>query len=118
MKRESTPDTVFRKHAALLALAIVLAASAGAQAQDRNGAPVGTGQGSIEELERDYWICDHAASTAFLDAGTAAGCSLISETLKRRKFNDDFAAMLAWWRANKAARHAALAAPSHARTGL
>jgi hypothetical protein len=60
------------------------------------------------DLERAFWLCDHAATTRGVDAGTAIKCSVITEDLKARKFNGDFSAMLAWWRLNKATEHQAL----------
>ena len=63
---------------------------------------------SVAKLERLFWACDHAATQGRIDTGTAIACGGFTERLKLRKFNGDFAAMLAWWQANKAAEHLAL----------
>lgn len=60
------------------------------------------------ELERAFWVCDHAATTRGVDGSSAITCGVITEDLKVRKFSGDFNAMLAWWRLNKATEHQAL----------
>jgi hypothetical protein len=67
------------------------------------------------ELEKAFWICDHAATTRTIDTSMGIACSVITEELKVKHFNGDFEAMLAWWQENKPARHQALAATSAAR---
>jgi hypothetical protein len=67
-------------------------------------------QPSLEALERAFWRCDHAATHDALDSGTAMDCSIATEAFKARRFGGDFAAMLAWWRANKDTEHLALSA--------
>ncbi len=42
--------------------------------------------------------CNEAAAEAFLDAGSAAVCSIRYEALLRHGFGGDFSALLAWWR--------------------
>lgn len=66
------------------------------------------------ELERAFWICDHAATTRGVGGSSAITCSVITEDLKARKFSGDFSAMLAWWRLNKATEHQALETTSRA----
>lgn len=61
-----------------------------------------------DALERKFWVCDHASTREFLDFGAAAQCSMATERLRHTRFGGDFAAMLTWWRAHKAAQHAAL----------
>lgn len=73
---------------------------------------------SLQELEREFWRCDHAAARSLLDAGTAAWCSVAYEALNKRRFGGDFAAMLAWWRANKDAEHLALSAEAERKASL
>jgi len=63
---------------------------------------------SIAALERQFWACDHAATNGLVDLGTAVACVAATEQLKQRRFNGDFAAMLAWWQSNKTAEHFAL----------
>jgi hypothetical protein len=68
---------------------------------------------SLEALERAFWRCDHAATRGLLDAGTTMECSVATEAFKARRFGGDFAALLAWWRANKDAQHLALSAATN-----
>jgi hypothetical protein len=64
---------------------------------------------SLAEVEKVFWLCDHAASTyGVTDSGTATACATTTEDLKMRKFNGDFNAMLAWWKEHKTGQHAAL----------
>jgi hypothetical protein len=87
-------------------MAAVAFAIAGAPAAFGAGAAAaGTG---TAELERGFWQCDHAASRTMLDMETAARCSRVTEELRRRRFDGDFQALLAWWHRHKAAEHAAL----------
>ncbi|HUG22015.1 hypothetical protein [Piscinibacter sp.] len=84
--------------------------SPGAFAQAAPGAQtVAATELPLAELEKSYWVCDHATTTAVLDGGTAAICSSLYEALKQRKFGGDFEALLAWWRQHKEAEHLALA---------
>ena len=96
--------------AALLVAASLVAAAAPAAAQ----AGIGT-ELRMAELEKAFWACDHAATVGRIDSGTAITCASLTDTLKVRKFNSDFNAMLAWWQQHKEAEHLALAAAhSHA----
>ena len=96
--------------AALLVAASLVAVATPACAQPGIGAEL-----RMAELEKAYWACDHAATVGRIDSGTAITCGSLTETLKQRKFNSDFNAMLAWWREHKEAEHLALeAAHSHA----
>ena len=96
--------------AALLVAASLVAVAAPARAQPGIGAEL-----RMAELEKAFWACDHAATAGRIDSGTAITCGGLTETLKQRKFNSDFNAMLAWWRQHKEAEHLALeAAHSHA----
>jgi hypothetical protein len=63
---------------------------------------------SLDALERAFWHCDHAATTGALHGSEAMACSVATEVFKARRFGGDFAALLAWWRANKDAQHLAL----------
>ena len=96
--------------AALLVTASLVAVAAPAAAQVGIGAEL-----RMAELEKAFWACDHAATVGRIDSGTAITCGGLTETLKKRKFNSDFNAMLAWWRQHKETEHVALeAAHSHA----
>jgi hypothetical protein len=66
------------------------------------------------DLEKAFWICDHAATNHGVDGGAAIACGAITESLKVSKFNGDFDLMLVWWRKNKAAEHQALTTAGHA----
>ena len=54
------------------------------------------------------WACDHAATVGPINSVAASTCFALYETLKQRKFNNDFNAMLAWWRQHKEAEYLAL----------
>jgi hypothetical protein len=60
------------------------------------------------DLENAFWRCDRAATQQLVDAGTAALCGAITEELKAKRFEGDFDMLLAWWRENKDAEHAAV----------
>jgi hypothetical protein len=106
--------------AALVASACLAAFAAQAQTQTASEAspdddargqhaaspPATTGR--TDELQRQFWRCDHATTRRVLDFHTAAQCSLAYEELLRLRFGGDSGALLAWWRAHKAAEHAAL----------
>jgi hypothetical protein len=73
---------------------------------------------SPADLERAFWICDYAATTRPIDAGSAIFCTAVTEDLQKKKFNGDFDAMLAWWQQYKPAEHEALEAADAARVAL
>ena len=49
-------------------------------------------------------MCDHAATKGMIDVSQAALCVLTDE-LRREKFDGNFEKLLMWWRLNKAAEH-------------
>ena len=69
------------------------------------------------DLEKAFWVCDHAATQNGVDGGTAIACGAIYEELKVKRFNGDFDSMLTWWRQNKAAEHRALSNAGYAVSG-
>jgi hypothetical protein len=73
--------------------------------------------GAAGEVEKEFWRCDYAASTRWVDPSEGALCAANFEDLKRTKFNGDYRALLAWWEKNKAAEHQALAKIAGARAG-
>lgn len=94
------------RSAASMVIAAVLAAwAAPVAAQSAAGAGL-----RMTELEVAFWVCDHAATTTGVDRTTAITCAGLTDTLKLRKFNGDFNAMLSWWREHKEAQYVALAA--------
>ncbi len=98
------------------ALSWSIHASAQEQADPPRSMEVLAPGATFADLEKAFWVCDHAATTRSpVDAGTAIVCVAITEELQKRKFNGDFATLLAWWRRNKAAEHQALEAAINAR---
>ena len=102
---------VFRPRiaAVLLTAASLTGWSSNATAHDpahaRRDIAVAAAVQSLAELEAAFWACDHAATVhGILDAGIALACGVATESLRRRKFDGDFEAMLSWWQQNKA-RH-------------
>ena len=72
-------------------------------------APAGDfGEVDLEQLERVFWVCDHAAATDGVDGPTGMACANATEELKQRRFDGNFSAMLRWWQGNKAAMYEAL----------
>jgi hypothetical protein len=69
---------------------------------------------AVAELERQFWLCDHASTRSMLGFAEAVPCSRVTEELRRQRFGNDFHAMLAWWRERKATEHAALDAAAAA----
>ena len=63
------------------------------------------GTGTWAELEKTFWICDHAATKAVVDVNQAVVCGAITDELRREKFDGDFEKLLIWWRLNRAAEH-------------
>ena len=102
---------------ALLFVAALSCLSAQASAEElakssRSGESINARQATAN-LEKQFWACDHAATTRGVGLGEGAGCVEVYEDLKRSKFRSDFSAMLSWWQQNKAAEHLALEAVSH-----
>jgi hypothetical protein len=68
-------------------------------------------QASPEQLKANYADCSNEAERRLLGSGEAAVCSIIYETLKRRVFGGDFAALLAWSKSMSETRTDSLGAP-------
>jgi hypothetical protein len=98
-----------RKHipaAMLLACATVALALLGAASAVHATSP-DFNQLDTAHLERLFWDCDARATHEALPAGDGALCVSIGDALKQRCFDGDFQRLLDWWRAGKAAEHAA-----------
>ncbi len=98
--------------AATLLLVLCAGLAAGADRAVAEGAHSTSSPGAnlpMAELERAFWVCDHAATIGRVDSGTAITCGALTEMFKQRRFNGDFNALLAWWQLNKEAEHLALA---------
>lgn len=99
-----TPFT-FRSPWFLFLSTLALAAgSACAQPSDAAIVPLPL---SDAELETAFWDCDALATREVLSPSDGAQCAILSDELKQRRFDGDFARLLAWWRDNKAREHAA-----------
>lgn len=61
-----------------------------------------------ERLEMAFWVCDYASTDRSFQPVDAMACSVVTEDLKRRRFNGDFEAMHAWWQRTRVAAHRAL----------
>ncbi len=91
---------------------------ASAQGTAKSAAPAEVlARANPADLEKAFWICDHAATNHGVGGGMAIACGVITEDLKMKKFNGDFDRMVAWWRQNKAAEHQVLAASGRATSG-
>ena len=95
----------------VLALSAALAFSgteSSAQEQTRGPHPAETGAAhlTLAELEKNFWVCDHAATVyGVLGMGTAAACAAVTRDFRMKRFNGDLNAMLSWWQRNKAHQH-------------
>lgn len=61
-------------------------------------------------LEQAFWACDYIGTTEGIGEAPVAFCVEVTSSLKEKRFGGDFDALLVWWRANKTAEHAKLAA--------
>ena len=52
-------------------------------------------------LERMYLRCARVSAERLMAFDEAAACSTASEALLKRRFDGDFAALLAWWRLHR-----------------
>lgn len=102
-----------------LAAACVMALAEEEPADAAASPPLAQDHGPVDiaELERTFWACDRAATAYGLVGADATGCSIATELLKQQRFNGDFAALLAWWQAHKAAAYAAQAGDEPAALG-
>ncbi|MEP6609195.1 MAG: hypothetical protein ABJA83_11015 [Burkholderiaceae bacterium] len=62
----------------------------------------------VAELEKQFWMCDYAATAGHVVVDDAVPCSVIYEALKRLKFDGDFELLTDWWRESKFGEHEAL----------
>jgi hypothetical protein len=62
--------------------------------------------GEIAVLERQFWVCDHGATTG--DGVDPVACSVATEALKQAKFGGDYDKLVQWWQQNKEVQHRAL----------
>jgi hypothetical protein len=61
--------------------------------------------GQMVDLEKAFWVCDYAGTRGMVDPSQGAVCIVITDELKRVKFDGDFDRLVAWWKVNKMARH-------------
>jgi hypothetical protein len=59
----------------------------------------------LAELEKTFWLCDHAATRHGVDPELGQLCFNATEELRQEKFGGDGEKMLAWWQRNKEAQH-------------
>jgi len=91
---------------ALLAAAFVTQAIAFLPAHANDGSrQVTYTRDGTSELEKAFWVCDHAGTNGTAGGDQAVMCIAITDELKRTKFDGDFDRLVAWWRLHKVARH-------------
>ena len=100
----------FPRAASALAVATMLACSGGSGLAEELRVEQSTvetrvGTGKWAELEKTFWMCDHAATKGMVDVSQAALCGAVTDELRREKFDGNFEKLLTWWRLNKAAEH-------------
>lgn len=121
LQNNATPDALSARTTTMLRLVMAVSLAAAcfmawaqtpafeADAEAEVAVAVGEfGDLDLDQLERAFWACDHAASTHGVDGQTGMACGNATEQLKQRRFGGDFEAMLAWWREHKTAMHGAL----------
>ncbi len=122
LQPKTTQDSLSKRATSVLYVAVALSLLAAcfvaaaeiddtaAQATQASASPApGFGDVDVQQLERIFWVCDYAAATDGVDGSTGMACGNATEQLKQRKFDGDFAAMLAWWHDHKSAMYQALA---------
>lgn len=119
LQSKATPDSLSARTTTVLRLVMAMSLAAACfmawaqtpvfEADAQAAAAVGEfGDLDLDQLERVFWACDHAAATHGVDGQTGMACGNATEQLKQRRFDGNFEAMLAWWRENKTAMHDAL----------
>jgi hypothetical protein len=68
------------------------------------------GPRGLAALEKVFWACDYIGTTQGVAEAPVQLCVEATRTLEQEKFGSDFEAMVEWWRQNKPAEHAKLAA--------
>lgn len=64
-----------------------------------------TSQAALVELERAFWLCDHAATNRTVSPEVGILCVAVTEDLQQRKFGGSSEQMFAWWHARRGAEH-------------
>ena len=109
LKARATPALRMVVAASLAAACAMALAQSPGDAPDLAAAPARDfGEVDLAQLERVFWVCDHAAATDGVDGPTGMACANATEELKQRRFDGNFSAMLRWWEGNKAAMYQAL----------
>lgn len=98
-------NTMHQLGAAVFVGSCALHPGAGAQPSTPQLSPVEVvsqiAQLPLAQLEAGYLQCDRVSSSRVLDLYEATVCSATGEALLKRRFNGDFGALLAWWRAQR-----------------
>ena len=68
------------------------------------------GPRGLAALEEVFWACDYIGTTQGVAEAPVQLCVEATQTLEHEKFGGDFDAMVEWWRRNKPAEHAKVAA--------
>jgi hypothetical protein len=92
------------RRAALAAVACFTSVAASGNASDPSVTTPTLITSEVRTLKRAYLECDRASTTRLLALADAATCSQVHERLLKIGFDGDFNSLLAWWRAEKAAR--------------
>ena len=62
----------------------------------------------LADLEKAFWICDHAGTVYGVDGTMAVACVAVTDELRQLKFDNDTDLLTDWWRLNKGEQHASL----------
>ena len=101
--------TFTKTASALIVGAMLACSSVGALSEEltskQSTSETRTRAGRWVDLEKTFWMCDHAAAKGMIDVNQAAVCGAVTDELRREKFDGDFEKLLAWWRLNKVVEH-------------
>src|SRR3954469_17278051 len=113
-KAQKSGHSFWSAAACVLACTLTMAYFSAAPAQQTRAneaaAAAAPSQLSADDLERAFWLCDYIATERGVDSSPVALCTAVFDEVKNARFGGDFAALLDWWRLNKAVEHVKLSA--------
>ena len=114
MNTKNQGRTIFTALAGALAIGVLSVLCMGLQAKPAPASAQATRVtvASFDGATREgvFWACDYVATLYGIGRTPMDECSAATEQLKNERFGGDFGEMLTWWRQNKPAEHARMAA--------
>lgn len=96
--------TTFIRQVAAMAFVGLMSTAVSAQGawlSERHQMFVALERQPVADVERLYLQCAREGEQRLLGFGEAAVCSIAHEVLLKRRFDGDFSALLAWWKAHR-----------------